>query len=66
MITLNAQEREYFAAYLDQEAKSDQIMVEQMDRLGNNESIVKRYRLIAAARLIVAKDLRRIEIQEVG
>lgn len=66
MITLNPQEREYFASFLDQEAKSDQAMIEQMERLNTGEAIVKRYKLMAAARSIIAKDLRRVEIQEVS
>lgn len=66
MITLNLQEREYFASYLDQEANADQALVDQMVAVGSNEAIVKRYRLMVVARQVVAKDLRRVEIQEVG
>ena len=66
MIVLNIQEREYFAAYLDQESKSDQGMIEQMEKLPGTEPVVKRYRLMCAARQIIAKDLRRVEIQEIA
>ncbi len=61
IITLNIKEREKFASYLEQEAKIDIGMVEQMEKLKTPEAIIRYMRVKAQARIVVSKELRNTE-----
>ena len=63
MLLLTPQERYRFAVWLEQEAASEEGLLEQMEKLAmaGSDVIVKRMKLRRAAYLIVAMDLRRTE-----
>lgn len=61
LILLTQQERDKFAAYLLQEAESDDGMAKQMEKLKGHEAMVKRLRQRGAIYAIVAKELQKIE-----
>lgn len=66
-IMLTQAERDKFAAYLEQDARSDDQMGTQMEKLGGPMAIMaKRYKAKAAAKLVVAMELRSIEDMSVG
>jgi hypothetical protein len=58
MINLTAEEREKFSAYLEQEAKSNLAVIEQMEKLSNPpQAAIDRYRHEGLACKIVARML---------
>ena len=67
IITLSREEREKFAAWLEQEAESDDLMAKQADTLGSHaEPVARMLRNRAFAYAVVAKTLRGIEDYSVG
>ena len=62
MINLTKQERNRFAAYLEEEAKNDNLLLEQITKLmGKDHRIVQEKKFGVAAYLYVAKRLGSIE-----
>ena len=66
IISLTQQERDKFAFWLEQEAKSDDDMSKQLENLKGNEVMVKRMRQRATIFSIVATELRNIEDISIG
>lgn len=69
IIALTQEERDKFAAWLEQSAKSDTEMAEQMGKLaGSNavDAVAKRMKQRATTYSIVAKELREIESATYG
>ena len=62
---LTAAERERFATYLEQEAATDEIMAEQVAKIGP-EILAKKYRAEALAARVIAQKLRSIEGQTIA
>ncbi len=62
---LTAAERMRFAAYLEQEAASDEVMADQILKVGP-EILAKKYRTEALAARIIAQKLRSIEDEVLG
>ena len=60
---LTAQERDKFAAYLEREAASDRMMLEQLGKLSGQEMMIKKLNAEAMASEIVAKRLRSIDTE---
>jgi hypothetical protein len=65
MIILTDEERERFAAYLEQSAASDDAMAKQSESMNYDvmKSLAKMLRQRAAAAMIIARDLRNTEPQ---
>ena len=65
ILTLTQEERDKFAAWLEQEAKTDHEMANQMKTFGGNamEAGAQKYNTEAMAKEIVAKVLRSIETE---
>lgn len=61
VISLDVKEREKFAAYLEQEAATNNGMAKEMEKIKVQEFVVKRMEMKAAACIIIANDLREIE-----
>ena len=61
VITLDAEERDKFAAWLEQEAVTNKGMGEQMAKLKGHEQMAKRLQMKAAACTIIAMQLRSTE-----
>ena len=61
MIVLSPQERVRFAAWLRQEAATNELIANQSSTLDGLEVIVKRYRSLSSAALVLAAELDRIE-----
>lgn len=57
-ISLSKEEREKFAAYLEEDAKTTEGLIEQMKRINTAEAITRRYLTLVAAKKLVAHDLR--------
>lgn len=66
IITLTQEERDKFAAWLEQNAKSDDAMAEQMTKMGGLDMVVKRMKQRAALYSLVAHELRNIESATYG
>ena len=69
MITLTQHERDKFAAWLEQEAHSNDALATQLVSSMANvmaDAMARRYRTIAMGCRIVALDLRSIEEQTIG
>ncbi len=65
VILLNEKEREKFVAYLEQEAVTNKGMAEQMEKLKGHDAMAKILKMRAAACIIIADDLRRIETMKI-
>jgi hypothetical protein len=65
-IILTQEERDRFATYLEEDSNSSLGIIKQMEKLPNTETIVKHYKLEAAASKIVAAKLRATTSEEVG
>lgn len=68
MVSLSDEERQRFAAYLEQDAANDAAMAEQIEKMGGGppmEMMAKKMRTEATAARIVAAKLRSIETQTV-
>jgi hypothetical protein len=63
---LTQAEREKFAAYLEQEAASDEAIIRQGQKMGMHESLLKQWRLQVLAATVVAKKLRSAESVQLG
>lgn len=61
-LSLTLAERDRFATYLENEARTDEEMAEQMAKIGP-EILAKKYRVEALAARVIAKKLRSIEDQ---
>jgi len=62
IITLTQREREFFARYLLQDAESNELMVEQLKKLGpGGEIMIPKMEADIAAALLVAQKLTNIE-----
>jgi hypothetical protein len=61
VITLTREEREKFAAFLEQDAASGEDLIAQMEKIPTPEALIKKYRTEALAQRIVAKMLRATE-----
>ena len=61
MINLTDEERRKFAAWLMQEAHSNDVIIKQMEKLPGLETGIKKYRLEAAAYLMIARRLESTE-----
>lgn len=61
MILLTQQDRDKFAAWLEQEAQNDNILVEQAMKLNGGEIIAKHMKQRAMIFTMVAIELRKIE-----
>ena len=61
IITLTQKERDKFAAWLEQNAKSDDAMATQMEKMGGIDMVAKRMKQRAALFSLVAQELRNIE-----
>jgi len=68
LITLTQAERDKFAAWLEQEAISDDGMATQMETLpqGRYQLLVKNFRMKASAKMLVVKEIRSIEEMSIG
>lgn len=66
MISLTQQERDKFALYLEQEAKSDGDMSKQLEQLNSHNMIIKRMKQRAMIFSMVAIELRKIESVSIG
>lgn len=69
MINLTDQEREKFAAYLEQDAMSNAAMAAQMEKMdptGTMGMLATKYKNEAAAARIVAAKLRSIQTDTIG
>lgn len=64
-LLLTPAERDRFAAYLENEARTDEVMAKQIDKVGP-EILAKKYRVEALAARVIAKKLRSIEDQVIG
>ena len=64
-LLLTPAERERFAAYLENEARADEALAEQISKIGP-EILAKKYRVEALAARVIAKKLREIEDQVIG
>ena len=65
-LLLTDAERDRFATYLEREAATDDSMAKQAATIPGMDPVVKRYRMMAAAKMIVAQQLRNIEVQTIG
>ena len=63
---LTPQERDKFALYLEQEAATDDQMVDQLEKMGGVEPMVKKLRAEAMAAKIIAAKLRSIEDETIS
>lgn len=61
MIDLTKEERDRFAAWLEQEAASDKGLLEQMEKLPNMAAVISHRKNEIIAALLVARKLRSIE-----
>jgi hypothetical protein len=61
MISLEQEERDKFASWLEQEAKSNVLMVEQAKELPGMDPIIKHMQTETAAFVLIASKLRNIE-----
>ena len=66
MISLTQQERDRFALWLEQEAKSDETMSKQLEQLKGHDVMLKIMKQRAAIFSIVASELRKIEDDSIG
>ena len=70
MVSLSQQERDRFATWLEQDAKTTEGMIEQMKKLSMgaalHEAMTKKMKTEAAAMLIVAARLRSTEKDTIG
>lgn len=66
MLLLSEQERERFAAWLEQEAATSEAVVEQMSKLTVPQAFVDKERAEANAARIIARRLRATESVAVG
>jgi hypothetical protein len=57
---LTQAERDKFAAWLENEARTDMGMVEQMATIGTPDMVLTRYRQEATAAMLIARKLRSI------
>lgn len=64
-LLLTRAERDRFAAYLENEARSDEELAKQVDKIGP-EVLAKKYRVEALAARVIAKKLREIEDQTIS
>ena len=60
-LLLTRAERERFAAWLEYEAASDEVIIKHMEKIPGTEPMAKRMKLRMAAYRIVAMDLRSVE-----
>ena len=65
MISLTQAERDKFAEFLEQEAKSAEGILAQMEKVPVPEVLKRRYRAEALAQAVVAKMLRATETMDV-
>lgn len=65
MVTLTADERAKFAAWLRQEVASDEAIVGQMEKIAVPASLVRERRIAIATKRYVANLLESIEDQEI-
>ena len=63
---LTNEERERFAAYLEQEARSDLAILEQMEKSNMPAALIQKYRVEAMAAQVIAKKLRSTESETIG
>jgi hypothetical protein len=64
---LNDAERERFATYLEQDAESDRLIIEQLE-IGNNpglKTLIQIKKIVMQSKIIVAKELRAAESQTI-
>jgi hypothetical protein len=61
-LLLTEQERQRFAGYLELDAKTDADMAEKMKAIGAPEVVMRQRRMLAAAKMLVAKELRSAEV----
>ena len=66
MINLTPQERDKFALWLEQGSETDNGIAEQMEKVNEPEDMIKRIRDLAAAKRLVAIQLRAAEEQTRG
>ena len=66
MISLTQQERDKFTAWLEQEAKSDNIMVTQALKLSSGKIVAKHIRQRVVLFFMMTNELRKIEDMSVG
>jgi len=64
-LSLTPAERERFAAYLENGARADEVLAEQISKVGP-EILAKKYRVEALAARVIARKLRSIEDQVIG
>lgn len=62
---LTDDERKKFAAYLEGEAASDLQMVAQLEKMTGQDAVVKHMKVRAAAKRMVAAELRSIETDSI-
>lgn len=67
VITLSADERHKFASWLEQDAESNKLMIEQLAKLGpGHDLMAPRMKTEIAAALIIAGKLRGVEEESIG
>ena len=65
MISLTQAERDKFAEFLEQEAKSTEGILAQLEKIAVMEGVKRKYRAEALAQAVVAKMLRATETMDV-
>lgn len=66
MIFLTQQERDKFAAWLEQEAKSDDEMAGLLSKMTGHEAMIKHKKQRVAIFFFVASEIRKIEDDSIG
>lgn len=66
IVSLTREEREKFAAWLEQDAAATLMLVEQMEKIGVHEMVKKAKRTEALAQQVVARMLRSTQEMSIG